>query len=189
MIRREVLLFKGTGPHNTQATLEAACERAQELGIKSVVLATSTGQTALSAAEVFAGTDASLIAVTLHAGLWNAYCPPDSDIVQKATAKGVRFLTATHTLMGNVDAAMRQKFGGIPPAELIAHTYYTFSQGMKVAVEIALMAADAGLISVNEDVIAIGGTSTGADTAVVLRPAFSTEFFSLKVREVIAMPR
>lgn len=189
MIRRKVLLFETGGPSNTGATLEAARERAQEAGIRAVVLATSTGQTALTASEVFAGTDVSLVAVTLHAGLWTTYCPPNADIVDKAKAAGAQFLTATHTLMGNVDAAMRNKFGGIPPAELIAHTYYTFCQGMKVAVEIALMAADAGLISVAEDAIAVAGTGTGADTAIVLRPAFSTEFFSLKVREVIAMPR
>jgi hypothetical protein len=189
MIRREVLLFEEPGPQNTQATLEAARDRAKELGITSVVLATSTGQTALKAAEVFAGTDISLFAVTLHAGRWEVYCPPDLETVEKAMAKGVRFLTATHTLMGNVEAAIRQKFGGLPPVELIAHTYYTFCQGMKVAVEIALMVADAGLVSVKEDLIAVAGTGDGADTAVVLKPAFSTEFFDLKVREIIAMPR
>jgi hypothetical protein len=189
MITRQMVLFDEAGPQNTQDTLEAARRRAQELGIRSVIVATSTGQTALKAAEVFAGTGVSLFAVTLHAGRWKVYCPPDSDTVQKAAAKGVKFLTATHVLKGNVEAAIRDKFGGLPPVEVIAHTYYTFCQGMKVAVEVTLMAADAGLISVEDDVIAVAGTGKGADTAIVLKPAFSTDFFSLKVREIIAMPR
>jgi len=75
------------------------------------------------------------------------------------------------------------------PAELIAHTLYRFSQGMKVAIEITLMAADAGLIPINEEIIAIAGTDKGADTALVLKPAYTNEFFNLEVREIIAIPR
>jgi hypothetical protein len=189
MATRETVLFEEPGKHNTQATLEAARRRALELGVKGLVVATSTGETGLRAAEVFGGTDVRIVGVTLHAGLWKKYTAPDPAKVKQAQAKGVRFVTATHTLMGNVDSAIREKFGGLPPAELIAYTYYTFSQGMKVAVEAAVMAADAGLISDAEDVIALGGTEEGADTAIVLRPAYSTDFFALKVREVIAMPR
>jgi len=189
MITRDMMLFEEAGPQNTRTTLEAARTRARELGIRCVVVATSTGRTALEAADVFAGSGVSLFGVTLHAGRWKVYCPPEPDTVAKATAKGVKFLTATHLLKGNVEAAIRDKFGGLPPAEVIAHTYYTFCHGMKVAVEVTLMAADAGLISVEDDVIAVAGTGKGADTGIVLKPAFSTEFFSLKVREIIAMPR
>jgi len=189
MIKREMLLFEKGGKDNTRATLEACRERAAELGIEDVILATSTGETALIAADVFEGTDVGIIGVTLHAGLWEKYTGIDTEKVTEAEQRGVCFITATHALMGNVDSAIREKFGGIPPSELIAHAYYTFSQGMKVAVEVAVMAADAGLISDEDDVIAIGGTGQGADTAVVLRPAYSTDFFNVKVREIIAMPR
>ncbi|MCK4300659.1 MAG: hypothetical protein KAX80_14045 [Planctomycetes bacterium] len=189
MAQREILLFDEPGVGNTRATLEAARRRAEELGMTSLIVATSTGETALRAAEVFAGTDVSIVGVTLHAGLWKKYTAPDPEKVSQAESKGVRFLTATHTLMGHVGSAVREKFGGVPPAELIAHTYYTFSQGMKVAVEVTLMAADAGLVENAEDIIAVGGTDEGADTAVVLKAAYTTNFFDLKVREVLAMPR
>ncbi|MCK4284468.1 MAG: hypothetical protein KAX44_09145 [Candidatus Brocadiae bacterium] len=188
-MKRETLLFEKGGPGNTEATLEAVRQRAEELGVKQVVLATSTGETALKALDVFEGTDVDIISVTLHAGLWEVYTAPDPDKMAKAQAGGVKFLTATHTLMGNVESAIRDKFGGMPPTELIAHTYYTFSQGMKVAVEVAVMAADAGLIRGNQEVIAVGGTGEGADTAIVLTPAYSTRFFEVKVHEVLAMPR
>lgn len=188
-MERKVIWFKRPGPENTEATLRAARERAEELGIRHLVVATSTGRTVLRAAEVFRGTDVSIVGVTLHAGLWKKYCPPDPEVVRKAEGMGVRFLTATHVLMGNVEAALRDRFHGIPPVELIAHTLYLFSQGIKVAVEVAVMAADAGLIPVEEDIISVAGTDSGADTAIVLKPAYSTGFFNLKVREVLAMPR
>ncbi len=189
MIKREMLLFETGGPENTVATLQAARRRAEELGIKKVVLATSTGRTALMALDAFDGLGVDIIGVTLHAAYWTIYVPPDEAKVAAARARGAKFLTATHGLMGNVEAAIRDKFGGLPPVELIAHTYYTFSQDMKVAVEVALMAADAGLVQKGEDIIALGGTNEGADTAVVLKAAYTTDFFDLKIREVIAMPR
>ena len=51
------------------------------------------------------------------------------------------------------------------------------------------MAADAGLLPTDKEVIAIGGTAKGVDTAVVLKPAHMGNFFDLKINEIIAMPR
>ena len=59
---------------------------------------------------------------------------------------------------------------------------------MKVACEIAMMAADSGLVRTDEDIIAIAGTSRGADTAVVLRPVNSHNFFDLKIKEILCKP-
>lgn len=50
------------------------------------------------------------------------------------------------------------------------------------------MAADAGLILVDKDIIAIAGTGKGADTALRIRPANAAKFFDLKIREIIAKP-
>ena len=189
MIKRELLLFEKPGPRNTAATLEAARRRADELGTKHVVLATTTGETLLRALDAFEGTDVNIVGVTLLAGLWKKYEPPDERKIEAARARGAKILTATNALMGNVETAIREKFGGLPPVELIARTYYSFSQGMKVAVEVALGAADAGLIPEGEEAIAAAGTDRGADTAIVLRTACTVNFFDLRVREVIAMPR
>lgn len=189
MARREMILFDSPGPHNTEQTLLAARERALELGLKTVVLATTTGETALKALEAFEDADLRIVAVTLHAGLWGVYDPPDPDKVGAARQRGVEFLTATHTLMGNVGAAVREKLGGAPESEIIGQTYYTFGQGMKVAVEVTVMAADAGLLEDDQELVAVAGTNEGADTAIVLSPAYSTNFFDLKIRELVAMPR
>jgi hypothetical protein len=81
------------------------------------------------------------------------------------------------------------KFGGLGPAEMVANSLRLFGEGTKVAVEVAVMAIDAGLIPHGRDVVAVGGTSSGADTALVLRPAHSREFFDTVVREVVCKPR
>jgi len=179
------LIFAEPGACNTDATLDAACERAKTLGIEQMVVATSTGQTALSAAQCF---DGRVIAVTLSAGHWETYCPPDPEIIQKCKDLGAQVLTGTHTLLGGIDGAI-SSIGGVAAAEVIGRTYYTISQGTKVAVECALMAADAGALDMNAEAITIAGTGGGADTALVIQPAFSNTAFDLQIREVLAMPR
>ncbi|MFQ6076558.1 MAG: hypothetical protein ACE5Z5_10560, partial [Candidatus Bathyarchaeia archaeon] len=101
---------------------------------------------------------------------------------------GAVVLTCGHPFMG-VGRAIRGKFDTVSSNEIVAQTLRLFSQGTKVAVEITLMAADAGLISSDKEVIAIAGTGKGADTALVLWPANSSRLFDLKVREIIALPR
>ena len=189
MPEKKIIIFERSGPENTEATLKAARERTQELGIKQIILATSTGETALKVAETLAGMEVKIIGVTLSAARWQVYTAPDEKKIKEAEGKGVKFLTATHGFIGNIGTAIREKFGGLTPSEIIGRTYYTFSQGTKVAVEITLMAADAGLLDMAREVIAIGGTGGGADTALVIMPAYTTHFFDLNVREVICMPR
>ena len=50
------------------------------------------------------------------------------------------------------------------------------------------MAADAGLVQVGKDIIALGGTGIGADTSVIINPQHSQNFFKTKIREVIDKP-
>ncbi|MBF0227435.1 MAG: hypothetical protein HQK76_18475 [Desulfobacterales bacterium] len=57
-----------------------------------------------------------------------------------------------------------------------------------MCVEISIMAADAGVLS-GSDIIAIGGTGRGADTALVLGPANQSDFFDIRIREIICKPR
>ena len=74
--------------------------------------------------------------------------------------------------------------------EIIAHTLRLFGgEGIKVAVEVSVMAADAGLIPTNREIIAVGGSGAGADSAIVLKAAHMNNFFDLEIREIIAKPR
>ena len=60
---------------------------------------------------------------------------------------------------------------------------------MKVAIECAIMAADAGLLDIDSDVISVAGTEEGADTVVVVKPVYAKDFVKLRVREIVAKPR
>ncbi|HJJ89967.1 MAG TPA: hypothetical protein O0Y05_02890, partial [Methanocorpusculum sp.] len=82
------------------------------------------------------------------------------------------------------------QIGGGSRTEAIAESFRrTLSVGLKVAVECVLIAADQGAISLNTEVVAVGGTENGADTVLVIKPANTASFFDLQVREIVAMPR
>lgn len=184
-IKHEVIYFPSTGPDHTTATVEAACRRAEELEIGEILVATETGRTALAVAERFRS--GRVIAVTYHSGTGE----PFDDLLPAAARKqleekGAAILTCGHALSGAEKAAM--KIGGGGPLAVVAATLRTFGQGTKVAFEIVLMAADAGLLS-GKDVIALGGSAKGADTALVIAPAHQGKMFDLRVKEVICKPR
>ena len=106
----------------------------------------------------------------------------------RLTEAGCTVVTATHAL-SSISRSYRTKFGGIDLLEIVAEAFRRFSQGVKAAIECAIMAADAGVVPVDKDIISIAGTGKGADSAIVVQAASQNRFFDMKVREVIAMPR
>jgi hypothetical protein len=179
--------FKRTGPENTGKTLEVAAKRAQELGIQNVLVATTSGETGLMAAKIF--TAKNLVMVTHSTG----FAKPDyqeflPEFRKKIEEAGAKILTCQHAL-GGVGRAVRKKLGTYELEEIIAYTLRIFGEGTKVAVEIALMAADAGFIPTSEPCISVGGTGSGADTAILLQPAHAQNFFDLRIMEILAKPR
>ncbi|NIO49542.1 MAG: hypothetical protein GTN73_08950 [Candidatus Aminicenantes bacterium] len=179
--------FKKTGRENTGKTLEVAAKRAEELGIQNVVVATTSGETGIIAANIF--TSKNLVVVTHSTG----FVKPDyqqllPEFRKKIEEAGVKILTCQHAL-GGVGRAVRKKLETYELEEIIAYTLRIFGEGTKVAVEIVLMAADAGLISTREPCISVGGTGRGADTAIVLQPAHAQNFFDLRIMEILAKPR
>jgi hypothetical protein len=102
-------------------------------------------------------------------------------------AAGAEILTCQHAL-GGVGRAVRKKLGTYQLDEIIAFTLRTFCQGVKVGAEMALMAADAGLVRTDEPLIAIAGSGNGADTAVMVKPTNAQTFFDLQFLEIICMP-
>lgn len=175
------------GEQNTRQTLELAVQRAQQLGIKNMVIASCTGATARELQSIANGMN--IVCVTHHQG----YKDPGSNEMDNQTRQdlekaGIRVLTTTHLLAG-VDRAVRNQFGGVYPAELIAQTLRMLGQGVKVAVEISVMALDAGLLPYDEEIISIGGTIKGADAAIVVKPAHANYFLNTEIKEIICMPR
>jgi hypothetical protein len=183
------LVFETAGKHNTAATLQIAKERALALGIRQIVVASSHGSTARQALALFAPAGIQVIAVSICHGWESEGWTMSAETKSELQSMGVIVHTGIHALGDGVGSAFSEKHGGRSPAEIVRDTLYRFSQGTKVAVECLLMAADAGHLDMEQEVIAIGGTSDGADTALVCKPAYPRTFHDLEIREVLAKPR
>ncbi|MGB9681670.1 MAG: pyruvate kinase alpha/beta domain-containing protein [bacterium] len=184
-----VKYFEEKGEINTEATLVVARRRLEELGIKQVVVASTYGDTARKAIDVFENLDINLVIVTISYGFTREGWIMKEEVRKELESRGVKVLTSVHALGDDVSSSFSSKFGGHNPNEIVAEVLRMFSQGMKVAVETTIMAVEAGLIDVNQETIAIGGTDRGADTAIVVKPSYARDFLSFQIREVLAKPR
>lgn len=179
--------FAEPGRGNTRRTLEAVAEAAEELGIRHVIVATTEGETGLLAAKILKGRN--VVVVTHSTGFVRAdHQELKPEYRKQIEDNGAKILTCQHSF-GGVGRAVRKKLATYELEEIVAYTLRIFGEGTKVAVEIALMAADAGLIPTAEPCIAVGGTSRGADTAILLKPANAQMFFDLRVMAFLAKPK
>lgn len=190
MKSKSVVYLDKTGRAESSKCLEAAALRAAALGLRDAVVATTSGRSALELARALrkAGSKARVVGVGYaenYAAKWGRL---ERRFTGPAEELGVVFLTGGHA-MGGIGSALCKKFGTIDPAGIVAQTYYTLGQGFKVAVEVALMARDQGRLAEGGEVLALGGHGEGADTALVLTPACSAEFFDLRIHEVVCLPR
>lgn len=208
------MIFEKPGPMNTEMLLDIVKEAVETQHIHTVILASTSGKTALLLLEVLNGINSwgissagdggdggqtrtinpkaqnkiKLVVVSHVSGFES----PDlvdmpHEVRTELENAGAKVVTAAHSL-GGIGRAARIKFGTYGTDELIAHALRLFGEGTKVAVEVAMMAADAGAVSTLERVIAIGGTSHGADTAVILQPANTHRFFDIRVDEILCKP-
>ena len=191
-VAKKSYYFDTPGPANTADAARFSIERAKELGIKTIVVASSSGKTAETFFAAMKGTGLRLVVVThvvgfTKPGVWEF----SGDCAARLRAEGVTIVTGTHALSGLERALSRSpKVGGGSRTEAIAEALRrVVAVGLKVAVECVLIAADTGAIGVDDEVIAVGGTASGADTVCVIRPAHTAGFFDLQVREIVAMPR
>ncbi|MFH0963849.1 MAG: pyruvate kinase alpha/beta domain-containing protein [Planctomycetota bacterium] len=177
MRRVETLYFEKGGAVHTGETVRAARERAGELEAEAVVVASTTGKTALEAARAFAGTGTRIIAVPFQKHLWEKHRPPDAEIVRECLEMGVEFLPAA-PVVRILDSERPD----------IADAWRTLSQGFKVAMQVASMCVDTGLLQAGSHVISIGGTGWGADTAIAVETYGYADVLRSNVTEIIAMP-
>lgn len=186
-MRLNVTYFDTAGAARTDEALRLAADRAKALGIKHILVPTTSGATAVKALDAIKGP--RLVVVTHMTGFAK---PGEQELLSEHRKKleeaGIPIHTASHALSG-VERGVRQTFGMVGFGMLLAGALRMFGQGTKVAVEITLMAADAGLIPVDEAVIALGGTGSGVDTALVIKPAHTNNVFDLHIEEVICKPR
>jgi hypothetical protein len=189
---KSIFYFDSPGPGNTEDAARFAVSRAKELGLSTIIVASSTGATATKFFDLIKGTGIRLVVVThvvgfVKPGQWE-FNRETADVLKR---EGVTIVTGTHVLSGLERALSRsQKVTGGSRTEAIAEALRrTVAVGLKVAVECTMIAADTGATGVDEEVIAVGGTASGADTVCVILPAHTSSFFDLQVREIVAMPR
>ena len=188
-MENKIVYFDKIENANTEETFRLSKQRATELGLKNIIVASTRGDTGVKAAEYFKGFN--VVVVRIASGLWEANVqmfPGDKvEMVEKA---GAKIVTSAPGFSG-VGSNPSQHFHMHNPGEIIANTLRIFGQGMKVVCEIGIQAVDAGLVCSGEPAISIAGTGSvrGADTAVVLTPVNSNRFFEMKVHEIICKPR
>jgi len=183
---KKAVYFSKAGEQNTDALLRFAREYIEEEDIKDVIVASTTGKTGAKAAKTFKGRN--VVVVTHNFGFQEpGKTELQEEYKKKILADGAKIFTGVHAL-SSAERAVRKDFGTIQPLELMANVLRRLGEGTKVCIEITIMAADAGLISADKDVVAIAGTGKGADTALRIHPANAARFFDLKIREVIAKP-
>ncbi|RLI09609.1 hypothetical protein DRO42_03840 [Candidatus Bathyarchaeota archaeon] len=201
-VKRTTVYFEKPGKEHTEETLKIALEAAKERGIDTVIISSTTGWTALKALDVFKGSGLKLVFVTHQTG----YRAPGVQLMPEEARRrleeaGAVVVTCTDVLTGSVDVGISRQRPPreaplearlpwiVPPVStIIAHTLRLFSQGVKVCVEIAMMAADVGAVPVDRPVVAVAGSHAGSDTAMVITPASSNRIRDLKVHEILAKP-
>ena len=193
---RKAVYFRYRGEINTRRVLELARDRALELGIGVMVVASETGRSALKALGLLKGIGIKLVVVTHYPGETRG---PRGDIPiglgRPEYAHVKRYLEEN----GAVIVQGTRPFGGIGralgwhapvPVTFVDKALELFGPGTKIAIEAALMATDAGALEDGEEVVTLGGTYKGLDTALVVKTCWSGDFFTkFEVLEIIAEPR
>ncbi len=188
---RTITYFNQPGFENTEELVEIVYKRLAEGDIKSVVVASTRGETGLKFARKMAR-ETNLVIVSSHVGssapgVWNF----DLQILKELESMGCKVVKQSHILSG-LERSITRKFSGVSHTEVLAESLRSlFGVGMKVAIEVTIMAADGGAIPM-EKTIAVGGTVSekgrGADCAIVVWPAHFNNFFDFRVLEVLAKP-
>lgn len=199
---KSIRYFDEPGPQNTEAIVEAVKERLKDLEVKYVVVASDSGSTALKVAEALKNMNVKVVCVTAYAGVRLAW--PEGgkwpsvtgDTRKRLEDLGVKILEETQWIFKGVTFDAQFLKRAAPSWAIHEFASRTMGYGFKTALEVVLVAAEAGAISIDEEVIAIAGTGWlggGADCAIVVRPSVIPKATDvergLEVREIIAIPR
>ena len=201
-IERTTIYFEKPGKEHTEETLKIALEAAREREIDTVLVSSTTGWTALEALKVFERSGLKLIFVTHQTGYRDAGVQlMPAETREKIDEAGAIVYTGTDVLTGGVEVGMSRQRPPkkasqegrlpyiVPPVStIVANTLRLFSQGVKVCVEIAMMAADAGLVPTDRPLISVAGSHAGSDTAMVITPASSNRIRDMKFHEILVKP-
>lgn len=192
----DILYSKYKGEVNTDIILGKAIERAVEKSIENIVVASETGRSALRALKLVKERGLNLIVVTHYPSkTWGprGVIPIGikENIKRFLIDNGVKIVQGTRPLVG-FGRSLPSAWDAPTPNTYIDHLLGggVFGQGVKIAIEAAVMATDAGYLSPGMEVISLGGTYKGLDTALIVKTCHSHEFLEgFEVLEFIGKPR
>lgn len=172
---------------STETVLERAQEYAADQEIETVVVASTTGETGAKAASIFDTANRDLVVVGHSTGYREPNDQEFQDEHRQAVEAAGGDVFIGPMVFSNIGSAIQEK-DGFSSHELVADVLRLFGQGPKVALEIVLMACDAGLAPAGETVLAVAGTGSGADTVLTIQAANSRDLFDARILSVLGKP-
>lgn len=187
-IENRIYYFKKKGDINTDKTLEIALAACADRDINKIVIASSTGNTSLRLKEM-AEENIEITAVTYSAGSkYREDVEMFNENIKLLKGSNINIVRGLHALSG-VERAFENKYkAAMIPLNIVADTLRIFCHGIKVCVEISVMAAEHGFVTPDKEVVVIAGSHHGADTATVIKPAYGANLFDMKIRALLCMP-
>ncbi len=181
-MEEKIVYFEQSGFENTATTLKLSVERAKARGIKKLLLASTRGDSAKELAPMLKGTGIRMVVVPHQYGFG-----PEGR--QRFPAELVKDLERQgHEVYFGTMLFHTDGFYGNNAPTVLANMLRTLCQGMKVAVEITLMAANGGRVEIGEQCVVVTGTGRGSDTAVVAYASTSSKLGDLHITEIICKP-
>ena len=168
---RTITYFATKGKENTRDLAEIVVKRIEEGGIDAVAVATTSGWTAVTVAETVNRR------VPVFAVNFQNSSKLDPELKRKAEEAGAVFMP---------DEPVARYIREIPGHS--PDSFRCFGQGMKVAVEVIMQAVEVGHMRAGDRVIGVGGTSWGADVAIVAKATAGDNLSGLWVSEILAKP-
>jgi hypothetical protein len=175
-----IVYFEESGKDNTATVFDVVDRALSDTSIGKVVLASTRGDTARYAMDRYKGQDLRLIIVPHQYGFGPGQRFPQ-ELVLRAREEG-------HQVYFGTMLFHQETLFGEGPAQRVADFLRIFCQGVKVCVEILLMAGNAGLVSEGEHVVVVAGTGSGADTAMIMTGATSRNLKALHVSRILCKP-
>ena len=114
----QVTYFDQKGPVNTEATLRIAQKRAAELGIEQVVIASTYGEAARKALEIFDSSKVNVVVVTISYGFKNEGWTMEEEVRKELEEKGAKVLTSIHALGDDVSSSFSSQREALVPIKL-----------------------------------------------------------------------
>ena len=187
-IQSSIFYFHKKGPVNTEKTLEIALTRAAHANINKIVLASSTGETAMKLHQMAEGS-VEVVSVTYNAGSrFQKAVEAFNENHEALLQKGIKVVRGLHAFSGVEKGFSEHYKTNLLPLNIVSDTLRILSQGVKVCLEIVIMAAEHGFIKPEEEIVAVGGSGHGADTALIMNPVFAADLFKAKVKALLCMP-